>query len=201
MRKTSTITMYVAAVILCVAGVAMAIVGDTWSGKPILPNLTAPAPGSAQSPAPVGLDLSERLGSVSITTRLKADTGIFWVITYTKCGHMKVRESVPDPALVGKTLKEFAGYYPEYTMKIESGSIRMERTYDQYCPDHYIIRSDGDGFIYVYRNMGGEDKLTMVTKLSFAADAIPPDYRPLLEEGMAFGSIEEIEGLIEDAET
>ena len=41
----------------------------------------------------------------------------------------------------------------------------------------------------------------MVTKLSLPAESIPPDYRPLLEEGMAFGSIEEIEGLIEDAES
>ncbi len=199
MRKTSTFTMYAAAALLCVAGAVMAIAGDAWSAR------SRPRPSVTQEPAgsqaPAGVNLGESLQSVQPSTLVAADMSVFWVTTYSTCGHMKVLEEAPDSRLTGKTLTEFAGYYPDYKMSLVSGNIRMDRTIHQYCPDHYIIKSDGSGSIYVYRNMGGLDKLTMVTKLSFPVESIPPDYRPLLEEGMAFGSIEEIEGLIEDAES
>lgn len=200
MRKTSTFTMYAAAVLLCVIGAVMAIAGDTWSGRPIAPRLGSTVE-PARSPAPAGVNLGESLHNLEPTTLVSESMSIFWVTNYTTCGHMKVREEAPDSRLIGKSLQEFAGYYPEYKMTLLNGNIRMERSITQYCPDHYIIKSDSLGNIYVYRNMGGLDKLTMVTKLAFPADSIPPDYRPLLEEGMAFGSIEEIEGLIEDAES
>jgi hypothetical protein len=195
--------MYIAAIVLCVAGAIMAIAGDTWSGRQIVPRLGSTVGGGpSPSPAPAGMSLDERLnGSLSPSAAVTDELSIFWATVYTKCGHMKVREAPPDLSMVGKTLEQFAGYYPEYKMTLESGNVRMERAIGQYCPDHYIIKSDGTGSIYVYRNMEGLDKLTMVTKLTFSADKIPPDYRPLLEEGMAFGSIEEIEGLIEDAES
>lgn len=199
MRKTSTFTMYAAAVLLCMAGAVMAIAGDAWSAR------SGPRPGGTTEPAgsqaPAGVNLGESLQSLQPSTLVAADMSTFWVTTYSACGHMKVLEEEPDSRLVGKTLEEFAGYYPDYKMSLVNGNIRMDRTIHQYCPDHYIIKSDGSGSIYVYRNMGGLDKLTMVTKLSFPIESIPPDYRPLLEEGMAFGSIEEIEGLIEDAES
>jgi hypothetical protein len=73
--------------------------------------------------------------------------------------------------------------------------------YDQYCPDHYIIKADDNGSIFVYRNMEGMDKLSAVMKMNFTTDDVPKDYRPLLKDGMVFDSVEEIEGLIEDAET
>lgn len=200
MRRTSTVTMYTAAVILTAAGILMAIVGDTWSGKsPLSPKLGINA---TQSPAPADVNLAERLGNVyTPASTVSPSISVFWVTKYTSCDHEIVREEEPEQIMIGKTLEQFARSYPDYEMSIAGGQIRMERSINQYCPDHYIIKSDSTGSIYVYRNMTGQDYLTMVTKVNFPADAVPDDYKPLLEEGMAFGSIEEIEGLIEDAES
>ncbi len=199
MRKTSTFTMYTAAVLLCILGTVMAIAGDSWSARNSLPRLGSAEPAGSQAPA--GVNLGESLQSPQPDLIVTDGMSVFWITTYSTCGHTMVREEAPDSRLVGKKLEEFAGYYPDYKLSLVDGNIRMDRTIYQYCPDHYIIKSDSTGSIFVYRNLGGLDKLTMVTKLSFPVESIPPDYRPLLEEGMAFGSIEEIEGLIEDAET
>lgn len=201
MKRTSTVTMYAAAIVLSAAGILMAVVGDTWSGNSPKHGSTAGISAS-QSPAPAGVNLDERLGStLSPSSIVASGTSIFWLTNYTACGHERVREEEPDQIMIGKTFEQFAQGYPGFTMVIEGTHIRMERIINQYCPDHYIIKSDTGGSIYVYRNMDGQDKLTMVTKLNFPAGAIPDDYKPLLQEGMAFGSIEEIEGLIEDAES
>jgi hypothetical protein len=199
MRRGSRVTLYIAAVAMCVMGVLLTVVSDVWSGR--APFLSTPTPSTdADSSRQLSLaqaQTDERLGGSII----QADTGIFWVTRYTLCGHEKVRESAPDPAMVGKTYAEFAANYPNYTMDTSNGVVRMIRSYRQYCPEHYVIKSDDDGSIYVYRNVEGYDKLTVVMKMAFTVDAVPADYRPLLREGMAFGSVEEIEGLIEDAET
>jgi hypothetical protein len=203
MRKHSTAATYIVASILCIAGILLAVAGEVRDGyTPFGPKLGSSANADpSQSPVQAGVNMGEQLSDVTKTGKIAADTSIFWVMRYTKCGHDKVRELAPDPGMIGKTLEEFAKAYPEYTLEMMGTSVRMVRVIDQYCPDHYIIKSDDDGGIYVYRNMEGLTKLTMVTKMNFTVDSVPQDYRPLLKEGMAFGSIEEIEGLIEDAET
>jgi hypothetical protein len=203
MRKGSRFALYAMATLLCMAGVAMSVIADVLDGRvPKDPRLGATIGIDATgTPQPAGLSLDQTLNNVSGSSKLTAGTRIFWVTRYTTCGHEKVREEPPEQSFVGKTVSEFASYYPDCKLEIEDGLIRMVRTVDQYCPDHYYIKSDASGNIYVYRNMEGLDKLTMVMKLNFTTEAVPQDYRPLLEEGMAFGSVEEIEGLIEDAES
>lgn len=200
MRRGSTITLYAAAIVLCAAGVVMSLVGDVLDGRmpknPVLGSATDVAPQTAQ---PANANANQGIATASSV--LTANTNVYWVTRYTKCGHEKVRIEPPEAGFVGMTISEFARYYPDCTLEIVGGQIKMVRTIDQYCPDHYFIKSDDSGNIYVYRNMGGLDKLTMVMKLNFTTDSVPQDYRPLLHEGMVFGSIEEIEGLIEDAET
>jgi hypothetical protein len=202
MRKGSTISMYAAAILLCAAGVAMAFVGDVLDGRmPKNPLLGSTIDPSLQSPRPAGANMDERLNNVTVSSIVTTDMRVFWITRYSRCGHEKVREEPPEARFTGMTVSDFSKYYPDCTLELEGGQIRMVRTIDQYCPDHYYIKSDDSGNIYVYRNMEGLDKLTMVMKLNFTTASVPQDYRPLLKEGMAFGSIEEIEGLIEDAES
>lgn len=203
MRRGSRITLYTAAILLCAAGVGMSIISDVLDGRvPNNPRLAGTAGADAtQQPLQAGVSLDQPLINVSESSLLTDATQIFWVTRYTKCEHEKVRINLPEPGFTGKRISEFAAYYPECKLEVEDGQVRMVRTVEQYCPDHYFIKSDDSGNIYVYRNMEGLDKLTMVMKLSFTMEAVPQDYRPLLQEGMAFGSVEEIEGLIEDAES
>lgn len=204
MKRYRPIFFYTVAALLCAAGVLTAVVGETWAGRlPPAPETAAGASAAPEAtPAEVGKNLSEGMGgNGGASFVLPADIGIFWVTVYARCGHERVREEPPDPQMVGKTLGQFAACYPAYAMTVEGGHIRMSRTIDQYCPNHYYIQSDENGKIYVYRNLDGLDKLTIVKKLDFGVEKVPEDYWPLLAEGMAFGSIEEIEGLIEDAET
>lgn len=197
MRKSSRITMYTTAIILCAAGVLCAAVSGVWSGKsPFAPGLGNG--GAAQTPAPALANLN---GAAAPSGVITANTDIFWVTRYLKCGHEIVRELPPDGSMVGKTYTQFAQCYPLYTLDVENGTVRMVIEYNQYCPDHYIIQSDDNGNIYVYRNTGGEDKLSVVMKMNFTVDDVPQDYRPLLKQGMVFDSVEGIEGLIESAET
>jgi hypothetical protein len=196
--------MYITAAVLCAAGVLCAVVSDVWAGNPPF------APGSgqaanedtAQTPAPAAAGLDERLGATAVPDGvISAGTNIFWITRYTKCGHEKVRELPPEASMIGKTYAQFAQCYPKYRLETPNGTLCMVIEYDQYCPEHYIIKADDNGYIYVYRNMDGEDKLSAVMRMDFTTEAVPQDYRPLLKEGMAFGSVEEIEGLIEDAQT
>jgi hypothetical protein len=129
------------------------------------------------------------------------DTSIFWVSRYSTCSHEKASEQSPESAEIGLTYQQFADKHPGYSLVVSSGVLRMERTVDQYCPDHYVIKSADDGTIFVYRNLDGNDRLTVVSKLGFTVAAVPDDYKQYITQGIAFGSIEEIEGFIESAET
>jgi hypothetical protein len=204
MRMHSRFAFYTAVAVLCAAGILSAVVSDVWAGKSMLPGV----PGSTaearatQTPLPASAGYNGTSGGATIPDGvISADTSIFWVTRYLKCGHEIVREKSPDAQMVGRTYLQFAACYPAYRMEVVNGVIRMLMEYDQYCPDHYVIKADDNGVIYVYRNMDGKEKLTVVMRMSFTVDAVPPDYRPLLKDGMAFASVEEIEGLIEDAET
>ena len=204
MKKSTVVSLYVAGAMLCAAGILTAVIHEVWGGKiPLFPKLGVTAPiGASANPQPVGANLGEQLPDVTAgSSIIREDMSIFWVSNYKKCDHQKVREMPPAPETIGWTYQKFAQYYTGYTMTPMGSNLRMERTIDQYCPDHYIIKSEADGYIYVYRNVDGQQDLTMLTKMSFTIDMVPEDYREMLKEGMAFGSIEEIEGLIEDAES
>jgi hypothetical protein len=190
--------MYATAIVLCVAGMLCMVVGDAWSGKTPLSQGKGLVANASTTNAPGQGKTSSANAPAGIIT---ADTDIFWVSRYLKCGHEKVREEAPDETMIGKTYAQFAQNYPNYKLDVENGVVRMVVEYDQYCPDHYIIKADDNGSIFVYRNMEGMDKLSAVMKMNFTTDDVPKDYRPLLKDGMVFDSVEEIEGLIEDAET
>lgn len=202
MRRGSRISLYAAAILLCAAGVAMSAIGEVLEGRPQGGQPAASAgvtPGNTSRPD--SIDVGSNLPPVSETTILTEDSSIYWVTRYTTCEHDKVRQEEPEPEFIGKTVAELAARYPDFKLETGDGIICMVRTVNQYCPDHYFIKCDDSGNIYVYRNTEGLDKLTMVMKLDFSIEAVPVDFQPLLREGMAFGSVEEIEGLIEDADS
>lgn len=204
MRMHSRFAMYAAVAILCAAGMLCAVVSDVWAGKSRLPGAPGPTAEAraTQTPLPANAKYNDPFGILSTPNGvIAADTSIYWVTRYKKCGHELVRERPPEARLSGKTYDEIAACYPSHKMEVVNGVVRMVTEYDQFCPDHYVIMADDNGAIYVYRNMEGRDKLTVVMRMSFSMDAVPPDYRPLLKDGMDFASVEEIEGLIEDAET
>ncbi len=215
MRKGKQVSLIVAGALLCAAGVLTAVIHEVWGGSiPLFPKLgvepqlgalatAQPIPtGADATDQPAGANLGQTLpASTSATGVIREDMSVFWVTRYTSCGHEVVRERAPDPETIGWSYDRFAQYYPGYTMTPLGTNLRMEHAVDQYCPTHYIIRSDEDGAIYVYRNVEGEVTLTQLARMNFTVDMVPQDYRDLLKEGMVFDSLEEIEGLIEDAET
>lgn len=196
-RRSSRITMYAAAIVLCVAGILCMTVSDAWAGKAPLSQGSPGYGGSAAkgTPRPNAAAVNAPSGVITV------ETPIFWVTRYMKCNHEKVRQDTPDATMIGKTYAQFAANYPNFKLDAQNGVVRMVVEFDQYCPDHYIIKADDGGNIFVYRNMEGAGSLSAVMKMNFTADAVPKDYQPLLKDGMVFGSVEEIEGLIEDAET
>ncbi len=198
MRRGSRITLYTAAILLCAAGFAMSAIGEVLEGRP---RGGQPSASAGSTSRPDSIDVGGELPPVSESSVLTEDSSIYWITRYTLCEHDKVRQEEPELEFIGKTVAEFAARYPDCKLETEDGIIRMVRTVNQYCPDHYYIKCDDSGNIYVYRNMEGLDKLTMVMKLAFSIEAVPADFQPLLREGMAFGSVEEIEGLIEDADS
>ena len=210
MKRGAQLSLIVAGAMLCAAGILTYVVHEVWGGKiPPFPKLGAVQqlgaieyPSSTAPLRPALANLGDTLQSAAPSDGIiREDMSIFWVTHYSTCGHEKVRELPPAPETIGWTYERYAQYYSGYTLSKLGSNLRMERTINQYCPDHYIIKSDDSGAIYVYRNVDGQDTLSQLARMSFTIDQVPQDYRQLLKDGMAFGSIEEIEGLIEDAET
>ena len=198
MKKGTALAIYAAAAILCVAGILTAVVNDIWKGRQPYDNPQA-SPGATLIPRQIGMQLSPSSGSTEGV--ITAASSIFWVTEYKKCAHQKVSEKSPEQDTIGLTYQQFANRYPGYALVVSSAVLRMEHAVDQYCPDHYVIKSQDDGAIFVYRNLDGEDKLTVVSKLGLTMASVPDDYKQYIVDGIAFGSVEEIEGFIENAET
>ncbi len=196
MKRRTALSLYAAAAILCVAGILTVVVNEVWKGRPLLPE---PTPTETAIPQPVGV-ITNPQGDPSQGV-VTGDTSIFWITKFQACGHDRVSEQHPEPAEIGLSYQQFADRHPGYSLIVSSGVLRLERTVQTYCPDHYVIKSSADGTIFVYRNLDGNDKLTVVSKLGFGVDAVPQDYQQYIKDGIAFGSIEEIEGFIESAET
>lgn len=194
MQRRTALSLYAAAAILCTAGILAAVVNEIWKGQSILPQ-----------PTPTETGLPQQVGSITNPGAsegvLTKDSSVIWATTYKACGHTKVTQESVEPADVGLTYQQFADKHPGWSLIVADNVLRMERTVDTWCPDHYYIQSASDGTIFVYRNLDGGDKLTVVSKLGFGVDAVPADYQQTIKDGIAFASIEEIEGFIESAET
>lgn len=192
--------MYVTASVLCFIGIILSIVGNTWNDQG---SVFAQPGGKTTATPPVTLSTITNLGISSTNDNdiITKNTNVFWITDYSKGGKEVVVEDKADDSVIGDNYTQFAEIYPDYTLQDSDGRLCMVQTYDQYSPDYYIIQSDDNGDICVYRNLEGKDKLSEVMKLSLTINDVPKDYIPLIKEGMAFNSIEGIEGLIESAET
>lgn len=67
---------------------------------------------------------------------------------------------------------------------------------DDYCPNHYVVKSGADGKIEVYRlaNPGGEPVMTLDVNTSW----LPEADRQALEQGIRIDSEHDLLALIED---
>lgn len=194
MQRRTALSLYAAAAILCTAGLLATVVNTIWKGQSLMPQ-----------PTPTETGMPQQVGSITNPGAdqgaLNKDSSVFWATTYKACGHTTVSQQGVDPTEVGLSYQQFADKHPGWSLIVANNVLRMERTVDTWCPDHYYIQSASDGAIFVYRNLDGGDKLTVVSKLGFGVDAVPKDYQQYVKDGIAFASIEEIEGFIESAET
>lgn len=126
------------------------------------------------------------------------DAEIDWIVRFSQCGH----ESAVDPpgSIAGMTRKEIAAAYPGYTVEIfDTEYVRMAKSVDGYCPEHYILTM-GDEALVISRmdmeTLSQKEVMRIITDTSsFDGEALSA-----LENGIAFDSLEDINAYLEGAE-
>ncbi len=116
------------------------------------------------------------------------------------CGHTIEREETGG-AFSGLTLDEVRKTYPDVrAAALEGNTALIERELECYCPAHYVLFSDELGHLLVSHTTEPDFEEDVMT-LKYDPTGLPSDVQVLLEEGIDFSSLEEINAYLEDVES
>lgn len=131
---------------------------------------------------------------------LNSDARLAFVNVFTKCGH-KTYEYSPAGEMSGYTRTELQN--SSKSLRVVSFSpqeANIERYIDGYCPDHYLLKAKGK-VLSIFKTDINTLSLVEKMRVSFDLSKLEKDARDILEKGMIFGSLQEIEQYIEDMDS
>ena len=147
-------------------------------------------------PRIVAADEQEPIAAGADDTRIAQGAKIIWYIDYQMCGHSVTLETIADSDSVGLTFTQFCEKYDDVrVLSFSSAQIELKKRLMCYCPEHYILKKNGD-MLAVYRTSLGTDKqdVYLQTQLRFAD--IEEDEREPLIIGRVFGSFSDLEAYL-----
>lgn len=136
-----------------------------------------------------------------LNSGLSLDADVKWQYYYTKCGHTEYVSSEPEDDMIGKTGKEIAQLYDAELVSYKDDNIELKKEINSYCPNHYILKKDGD-YISIYTPISGSEELELYIKTEVRFKLLSDDeMKKEIEQGKAFDSIQELESFLEDVDT
>lgn len=131
---------------------------------------------------------------------LSSNADVKWEYYYIKCFHTEYVETRADKSMIGKTGKEIASLYGAGLVSFEPNKIVLRKEINCYCPNHYILKKDGDK-ISIYKTKSGSSDLELIKNIGFSFDSLSDSLKIDVGNGKVFGTLEEIEYFLEDLDT
>ncbi len=144
-------------------------------------------------PSPTAAAVAEGGG-----VRIGKDATVRWEYVYEMCGHTVAVETVADEKLVGLAFTQLQELYPDARIvAFDEDEVVLRRTFACYCPEHYILKKDGDE-LAVYRTKEGADEQRVYRLVHIRFDDIEKSEQNVLAIGRVFDSLQDAESYIAD---
>ena len=126
----------------------------------------------AQSEPPlVANEPTDDIAAEADNTRLSANAVITWVYDYEMCRH-KLTETTEAAVLAGLTFTELRQKYPRARIAaFGPGDATLELSFACYCPDHFILKKEGD-VLALYRTQMGTDRQDKIREYPIDAGSL-----------------------------
>lgn len=131
---------------------------------------------------------------------LLANSDVKWEYYYIKCFHTEYIEAKADKNMIGKTGKEIATLYNAQLVSFQSNKIVLRKEINYYCPNHFILKKDGEK-ISIYKPKSGSSDLELIKNTGFSFASLNDNLKKEVENGKVFDTLEDIEYFLEDLDT
>ncbi|HWQ59107.1 MAG TPA: hypothetical protein VN540_08795 [Clostridia bacterium] len=126
------------------------------------------------------------------------DAKVEWLARFSACAHEVALEAPGGAA--GMTRQQLAAAYPDYAVEMfDVQFVRMAKSVEGYCPAHYTLTMGEDALVITKTDLA-----TLLPKevMRIIADtsALDENSLALLETGVTFDSLEDINAYLEGAE-
>ncbi|NLT96958.1 MAG: hypothetical protein GXW96_02165 [Christensenellaceae bacterium] len=140
----------------------------------------------AQSEPPlVANEPTDDIAAEADNTRLSANAVITWVYDYEMCRH-KLTETTEAAELAGLTFTELRQKYPRARIAaFGPGDATLELSFACYCPDHFILKKEGD-VLALYRTLAGTDRQDKIREYPIDAGSLTAEEIEELMVGRVF---------------
>ncbi|MDD3839578.1 MAG: BofC C-terminal domain-containing protein [Clostridia bacterium] len=145
------------------------------------------------SQQPVSINEKEKI--INTSTKLK------FINKYDKCGHQVVEESPCDNYLINLDEEGFRKIYNSWNIvEFSSKEVVLEKNFEQYCPNHYLV-IEKEGSVVVQQNILGTEEMETINQLDVSIDYLPSDLRTRLKEGIILDTKKELLHMLENLES
>ena len=119
---------------------------------------------------------------------------------YSDCGHVvKVKENAPEN-IVNISKDAFSNLYSDWKInKFTSTDIELSKDFSGYCGEHFLVKSNPDGFIEIY-NVQPDNSLILHEKTEIALKYLSDEDISKLENGIYLYGKENLNAYIENFE-
>lgn len=145
-----------------------------------------------QAVEPVG-----QIGQPSILPSTTVDTTYYFLL----CGHECNKEEVGG-SLIGYTLEDVTALWQDARVTTLNGEQAViERELEQYCPKHYILQTKSDQMLDVLHTDEQSLETSVLMTIPIDLTRVHDEVRALLDEGLVFDSLEQINAYLEDIDS
>lgn len=142
----------------------------------------------------------ETVGNVGKPTILP-DTPVQVNYCFLLCGHTVTKDET-DGSFTSCTLEDITRKYIDArVLELSAENAIIERELEKFCPEHFTLYSNGAGELCVLNTNADNFEKDDVRVLNYDVSVFGSDAISILEEGMQFDSLEEINVYLEDPES
>ena len=149
-----------------------------------------------REPPIVAAEPTEDIAAEADNTRLSVGAEITWVYEYEMCRH-KITETRAAGDLAGMS---FAGLQQKYQKAritaFGPDDAALELSFACYCPDHYILKKEGDVFCFFY-TLAGTDRQERIREYPIDIDSLTAEENGELTIGRMFTDREDAAAYVE----
>lgn len=160
----------------------------------LIPREAVP-PNPAETPEPVTRPAAQGGGpSILPGTEVRVE------YVFAGCGHTVAVEGAES--LHGLDAAGVTVLWPDAeVLELTGERARIRRERPGHCPDHYVLALTEEGRLTVTHTDENNPAEVTVSTLEYDPTGLPADVLAELREGIAFGSLAEINGYLEDVES